>query len=69
MCKCEINRREARVIMVFNTTLKNISVIKWKDGDANTAWVLARLCKLQKGRTRLATASDKVLVKCLLALL
>ena len=30
MCKCEINRREARVIMVFNTTLKNISVIKWK---------------------------------------
>jgi hypothetical protein len=24
------------------------------------AWVLARLCKLQKGCTRLATASDKV---------
>ena len=24
------------------------------------AWVLARLCKLQKGWTRLATASDKV---------
>jgi hypothetical protein len=27
---------------------------------ANTAWVRARLCKLQKGCTRLATASDKV---------
>jgi hypothetical protein len=26
----------------------------------NTAWVLARLCKLQKGCTRLAAASDKV---------
>jgi hypothetical protein len=26
----------------------------------NTAWVRTRLCKLQKGRTRLATASDKV---------
>ena len=26
----------------------------------NTAWVHARLCKLQKGCTRLATASDKV---------
>ena len=26
----------------------------------NTAWVRARLCKLQKGCTRLATASDKV---------
>jgi hypothetical protein len=26
----------------------------------NTAWVRARLCKLQKGRTLLATASDKV---------
>ena len=25
----------------------------------NTAWVRARLCKLQKGSTRLATASDK----------
>jgi hypothetical protein len=25
-----------------------------------TAWVRARLCKLQKGCTRLATASDKV---------
>jgi hypothetical protein len=25
----------------------------------NTAWVHARLCKLQKGCTRLATASDK----------
>ena len=29
-------------------------------GDANTAWVRAGLCKLQKGCTRLATASDKV---------
>jgi hypothetical protein len=26
----------------------------------NTAWVRARLCKLQKGWTRLAAASDKV---------
>jgi hypothetical protein len=26
----------------------------------NTAWVRARLCKLQKGWTRLAVASDKV---------
>jgi len=26
----------------------------------NTSWVRARLCKLQKGCTRLATASDKV---------
>ena len=26
----------------------------------NTAWVSARLCKLQKGYTRLTTASDKV---------
>jgi hypothetical protein len=26
----------------------------------NTAWVPARLCKLQKGCTRLAAASDKV---------
>ena len=26
----------------------------------NTAWVRARLCKLQKGCTRLATASDEV---------
>jgi hypothetical protein len=26
----------------------------------NTAWVRARLCKLQKGCTRLAAASDKV---------
>jgi hypothetical protein len=26
----------------------------------NTAWVLARLCKLQKGCTRLAAASDNV---------
>ena len=26
----------------------------------NTAWVCARLCKLQKGCTRLATASDNI---------
>ena len=26
----------------------------------NTAWVRARFCKLQKGYTRLAAASDKV---------
>ena len=26
----------------------------------NTAWIRARLCKLQKGCTRLAAASDKV---------
>jgi hypothetical protein len=29
-------------------------------GDASTAWVRARLCLLQKGYTRLATASDQV---------
>ena len=28
--------------------------------NCNTAWVRARLCKLQKGCTRLATASEKV---------
>ena len=28
--------------------------------STNTAWVRARLCKLQKGCTRLAAASDKV---------
>jgi hypothetical protein len=28
--------------------------------NANTAWVRARLCKLQKGCSRLAAASDKV---------
>ncbi len=28
--------------------------------DLNTAWVRARLCKLQKGCTRLAAATDKV---------
>jgi hypothetical protein len=28
-------------------------------GLPNTAWVRARLCKLQKGCTRLAAASDK----------
>jgi hypothetical protein len=28
--------------------------------QSNTAWVHARLCKLQKGCTRLAAASDKV---------
>ena len=27
---------------------------------ANAEWVCTRLCKLQKGRTRLAAASDKV---------
>jgi long-subunit acyl-CoA synthetase (AMP-forming) len=29
-------------------------------GDASMAWVRARLCKLQKGCTRLTTASDQV---------
>jgi hypothetical protein len=28
--------------------------------NTNTAWVRARLCKLQKGCSRLAAASDKV---------
>jgi hypothetical protein len=28
--------------------------------EHNTAWVRTRLCKLQKGYTRLAAASDKV---------
>ena len=31
----------------------------------NTAWVRAQLCKLQKGYTRLAAASDKVYTSCL----
>jgi hypothetical protein len=37
-----------------------------KNGDdhnepiTNTAWVFTRLCKLQKGCTRLATANDQV---------
>jgi hypothetical protein len=42
--------------------------MSWVDGlpnnshkpITNTAWDLARLCKLQKGCTRLAAASDKV---------
>jgi hypothetical protein len=29
-------------------------------GDTNTAWVSARLCKLQKGCTRLTAASDTI---------
>jgi hypothetical protein len=31
----------------------------------NTTWVRARLCKLQKGCTRLAAACDKVYTSCL----
>jgi hypothetical protein len=50
---------------VFNATFSNISAISWRPGNSykpitNTTWVRARLCKLQKGCTRLAAASDKV---------
>jgi hypothetical protein len=44
----------------FNATFNNISAISWRPVITNTAWVQARLCKLQKGRTRLAVACDKV---------
>ena len=37
--------------MIPNNSYKSIT---------NTTWVRARLCKLQKGCTRLATTSDKV---------
>jgi hypothetical protein len=43
--------KEWRVTRTFSYTYKPIT---------NTAWVRARLCKLQKGCTRLAAASDKV---------
>jgi hypothetical protein len=38
-------------VVEFNNSYKPIT---------NTAWVRARLCRLQKGCTRLAAASDKV---------
>jgi hypothetical protein len=41
----------ARVAQLPNNSFKPIT---------NTAWIRARLCKLQKGWTRLAAASDKV---------
>ena len=41
----------SQVVGIFNNSYKPI---------ANTAWVRTRLCKLQKGCTRLAAASDKV---------
>jgi hypothetical protein len=43
-------------LMVFNATFNNISVI---EPITKTAWVRARLCKLRKGSTRIAAASDK----------
>jgi hypothetical protein len=39
------------LVLCWNNSYKPIT---------NRAWVLARLCKLQKGCTRLAAASDKV---------
>jgi hypothetical protein len=57
---------------VFNATFSNISAISWTPvlviglpnnsykPIINTAWVRARLCKLQKGCTRLAAASNKI---------
>jgi hypothetical protein len=60
----------------FSATFNNISAISWRtvlvvdegvaqwvrslDLTTHAAWVRARLCKLQKGCTRLAAASDKV---------
>ena len=41
----------SQVVGLPNNSYKHIT---------NTAWVCTRLCKLQKGCTRLATASDKV---------
>ena len=41
----------SQVVGLFNTSYKPIT---------NTAWVRTRICKLQKGCTRLAAASDKV---------
>ena len=43
----------------FNELGSWITYNSYKPGT-NTAWVRARLCKLQKGCTRLAAASDKV---------
>jgi hypothetical protein len=40
-------------LFVFNATFSYKPI-------TNTAWVRARLCKLQKGCTRLAAASDLV---------
>jgi hypothetical protein len=54
----------------FSTTLKNrgpggsVSYVVGSNNSykriTNTAWVRAQICKLQKGCTRLAAASDKV---------
>jgi hypothetical protein len=46
---------------VFNATFSNVSVISCRPVlvVANTAWIRARLCKLQKWCTRFAAASDK----------
>jgi hypothetical protein len=41
----------SKVVGLTNNSYKPIT---------NTAWVRARLCKLQKGSTRLAAASEKV---------
>jgi hypothetical protein len=62
--------------MVFNDTFNNISVISWRSDllveeysekpidlpsfVTNTAWARAQLCRLQKGCTRFAAASDRV---------
>jgi hypothetical protein len=61
--------------LCFNATFSNISAISWQPvlvveeaevpnnsykTITNTAWVRAQFCKLQKGCTRFAVASDKV---------
>jgi hypothetical protein len=44
----------------FSLVISSNALSKANKHITNTAWVCARLCKLQKGCTRLATASDKV---------
>jgi len=45
------------VIFIKFQNYTGARVVQWV---TNTAWVRARLCKLQKGCIRLAAASDKV---------
>jgi hypothetical protein len=47
--------------LVFNATFSNISAISWKSkANYMSKQDSQNLCKLQKGCTRLAAASDKV---------
>jgi hypothetical protein len=52
-------KRELVKINVFLQNLKKKEPNNSYKPITNTAWVRARLCKLQKGCTRLASASDK----------